>query len=147
MIFKIKQWLTQESQKEEQVTSQQAIALLLFEAATADYQFEDDEKRQLLTGMSEGLSVSTTEAESLLAWATTQSQLSTSLYPFTSCLNTSLTQEEKLGVMKMLWQVAFADGRLDKYEEHYIRHIADLLYVPHSAYIDTKLAVKKTLAC
>ena len=146
MIFKIKQWLTQEDKEEAQVTREQAIALLLYEAATADYQFEEDEKRQVLEGISDGLSISAEESESLLSWAATQSQLSTSLYPFTSCLNQSLSPEEKLDVMKLLWQVAFADGRLDKYEEHYIRHIADLLHVSHSKYIETKLTIQDELA-
>jgi uncharacterized tellurite resistance protein B-like protein len=41
-----------------------------------------------------------------------------------------------------MWEVAYADGRLDRYEEHMIRQVADLLYLSHSDFIRTKLASK-----
>lgn len=41
--------------------------------------------------------------------------------------------------MELLWRVAFADGRLDRYEEHLIRRIADLLHLPHRDFIRAKL--------
>ena len=53
-------------------------------------------------------------------------------------LNDNLDAEEKIHVIELLWQVAFADAVLDKYEEYYIRKIADLLYISHKDYIRTK---------
>jgi uncharacterized tellurite resistance protein B-like protein len=44
-----------------------------------------------------------------------------------------------------MWRVAFADRRLDKYEEAQIRKIADLLYVPHKDFIRTKLRVQQAM--
>ncbi|MDD9894524.1 MAG: TerB family tellurite resistance protein, partial [Gammaproteobacteria bacterium] len=41
-----------------------------------------------------------------------------------------------------MWRVAFSDERLDKYEEHLIRKIADLIYVSHSDFIKSKLKVR-----
>jgi uncharacterized tellurite resistance protein B-like protein len=41
-----------------------------------------------------------------------------------------------------MWTVAYADGDLDKYEEHLIRQVAELTYVPHSDYIQCKLNVQ-----
>jgi uncharacterized tellurite resistance protein B-like protein len=41
----------------------------------------------------------------------------------------------------MLWSVAYADDKLDRYEEYYVRKIADLLYISHSDYIKAKLSV------
>ena len=38
-----------------------------------------------------------------------------------------------------MWSVAFADGAVDKYEEHLIRKIAGLIYVPHQEFIRTRL--------
>jgi len=40
----------------------------------------------------------------------------------------------------MLWQVSRADGRIDAHEEHLVRKVAELLYVPHSRFIQTKIA-------
>ena len=45
-------------------------------------------------------------------------------------------------LIKNMWEVAYADGNLDRYEEHLIRRVAELLYVSHSDFIKTKLAVK-----
>ena len=41
-----------------------------------------------------------------------------------------------------MWAVAYADGNVDKYEEHLIRQVAELTYVPHSDYIQSKLAAQ-----
>ena len=37
-----------------------------------------------------------------------------------------------------------ADGKLGKYEEHLVRQVADLIYVPHQDYIRSKLAAKES---
>ena len=42
--------------------------------------------------------------------------------------------------------VAYADGHVDKYEEHYLRKLGNLLYVPHSVFIQTKLEVQRERA-
>ena len=38
----------------------------------------------------------------------------------------------------MMWRVAMADSALSRYEEHVIRKVADLLYVPHGDFITAK---------
>ena len=52
------------------------------------------------------------------------------LYEFTQHINRQLDHEQKAHVVELLWQVAYADGDLDKYEEHLVRRIADLIHVP-----------------
>ncbi len=47
--------------------------------------------------------------------------------------------------MKAMWEMAYADGDLNKYEDHIIRKVADLIYVPHSEFIRTKSLVKASL--
>ena len=44
-------------------------------------------------------------------------------------LNKTLTEKDKERVVLLLWQIAYADGRLDKYEDSMVSKIADLLYV------------------
>ena len=49
-------------------------------------------------------------------------------------------------IVELLWQGAYADGHVDKYEEHLVRKIADLIHVPHRAYIRAKhLAAERAL--
>ena len=51
---------------------------------------------------------------------------------------------EKQRVVEMLWQVALADSRLDRHEDHLVRRIAELLYVPHSDLIRIRNRVRST---
>ena len=52
-----------------------------------------------------------------------------------------LDREEKVRVLEYLWQIAYADNVLDKYEEHAIRKVADLLYLSHADFITAKQRV------
>ena len=38
-----------------------------------------------------------------------------------------------------MWEVAYADGHIDRYEEHLIRKVADLLYLSHVDFIKSKV--------
>jgi len=37
-----------------------------------------------------------------------------------------------------MWEVAYADGRIDRYEEHLIRKISELLHLSHKDFITGK---------
>lgn len=52
-----------------------------------------------------------------------------SLHEFTKLLNEHLAENEKSRIIALLWQIAYADGRLDKYEDSLVLKISDLLYV------------------
>ena len=63
------------------------------------------------------------------------------LVHFTQVLNKHYSADEKVSVIKSLWAIAYADESLAPLEESTIRQIADLLYVPHSQFIKTKLEI------
>jgi len=48
--------------------------------------------------------------------------------------------DERARIVGMLWKVSCADGKIDAHEEHIVRKVADLLYVPHTRFIQAKLA-------
>jgi uncharacterized tellurite resistance protein B-like protein len=64
-----------------------------------------------------------------------------SLYDYVRTINERFDPAGKYQLMEMLWQVAWADGRLDPHEEHLLRKLAGLLYVSDADYIRAKLAV------
>ena len=66
---------------------------------------------------------------------------STDYFQFTSLINGVYTPEQKVSVVELLWRIAYANERLHKYEEHLVRKVADLLHVPHSAFIAAKFRV------
>ena len=43
-----------------------------------------------------------------------------------------------------LWKIAYADGYLDKYEEHLLRKVSDLIHISHSDYINIKLEIRES---
>lgn len=62
-------------------------------------------------------------------------------YQFTSVINKRCSTEEKIQLIQSLWQIAYADGKLDPQEEYLVRKMADLLGVAHTDFILAKLRV------
>lgn len=119
-----------------------ATAALLIEVATIDRQFLDSEWQQLQKSLCSQCQLSAQEAEQLITEARQASADSASLHDFTRKINQCFEYQEKLQLVKNLWKVAWADGNLDKYEEHIIRRIADLIHVRHRDFIQMKIAVR-----
>ncbi|MDP4917912.1 MAG: TerB family tellurite resistance protein, partial [Haliea sp.] len=91
---------------------------------------------------SESLALPRQAVHDLIATASARVEEATSLYEFTRVINDYYGPEEKLALIASMWKVAYADGDLDKYEEHLIRQVAELTYVPHQDYIRCKLEAK-----
>ncbi len=119
-----------------------AAAALLIETARADFSEDDVEESVLKTLLCKTLGLNRSEVGKLLTEASSQLDEATSLYDFTRVINDHYSAAQKLELVTSMWRVAYADGRLDKYEESLIRQVAELTYVPHSGYIRAKLAAK-----
>jgi len=116
-----------------------ATAALLVEVMRADYEVRADEREAVLRALDAAFDdLSPEETRDLLARAEERADDATSLYEFTQHINRQLGPEQKAHVVELLWRVAWADGDLDKYEEHLVRRIADLIHVPHSVFIRMK---------
>ena len=83
------------------------------------------------------------EVSALIVEAQACADEATSLHEFTRLINEQLTDAQKYHVIELLWQFGFADGAIDKYEEHLVRKVADLLYVRHSEFIRAKLSAQQ----
>ncbi len=118
-----------------------AVALLLVELARADFVVPPVERRRIRELLAARFSLDGEALDRLMIEAEQRSSEATSLYDYVKVLNAQLDAGGKRELMMLLWQVAYADGRLDKYEEHLLRKLADLLYVSSSDYVQAKLAV------
>ena len=118
-----------------------AAAVLMFEISRADSSIDTEEREVIDKALVEHFNLSQSEANELLTLAEKEVDHSISLSEFTRAINDSLDAEDKVKIVELLWRVALADAVLDKYEEYFIRKIADLLYVSHKDYIRTKLKV------
>jgi len=120
-----------------------AAATLLMEVARADFDVDPGEVETVEDAIREAFGLGPEESEALVAMARARAEDATSLYEFTSEINRRMGPERKRALVELLWRVAFADGRLDRYEEHLIRRIADLIHVPHSVFIQAKLRAQE----
>ncbi|MCF8179381.1 MAG: TerB family tellurite resistance protein [Sulfuritalea sp.] len=115
-----------------------ATAALLMEMMRMDSTVTTEEIASVARALQTQFGLGTTQVAELMALAKEEAQQATDYFQFTSLINQSFTGEQKVRVVEYMWQVAYADGHLDAHEQHFMRKIADLLYVPHSEYIAAK---------
>lgn len=106
-----------------------ATAVLLIDVARADHVFNESEYDRVLQLIESHFEITPEQAGELFNAAGEEADDMVSLYEFTQLLNQNLNDEEKAHIIALLWQVAYADGQLDKYEDSLVLKISDLLYV------------------
>ncbi len=115
-----------------------STAALLIEISRSDSAIQEEELQLINRTIQTEFGITEDEAAELFHQADDKVEKSVSLYEFTRILNDHLSREQRTHIVELLWRVAFADSVLDKYEEYYVRKIADLLYVSQQDYIKTK---------
>ena len=108
---------------------QLATAVLMVDVARADHSFDDLEMQRILSLIQSHFDVDADAAAELFASADEQADDLVGLHDFTKLLHEHLSESEKARIVSLLWQVAYADGSLDKYENSLVLKISDLLYV------------------
>jgi len=138
--------LPSDSQREPNETRLKvATVALLLETARADFDIQEQELEAVARHAQLFFDLDSLETARLVELAEQEALNATSYYEFTSLINSEYSPVEKIHIIELMWRIAFADKELEKYEEALVRKIAELLYVPHSAFISTKLRVKTSL--
>lgn len=106
-----------------------ATAVLMLDVARSDHVFEESEFERVLELVEQHFGLSPDDAAVLVNDADEKAEDLVSLHEFTQLLHSHLDEDEKARIVALLWQVAYADGRLDKYEDSLVRKISDLLHV------------------
>ena len=119
-------------------------AALLVEAARADHHFSDAERASLVAVLREQHRLADDEVNALVSRGEAHSARAVSLTDMTQVVNRHCDQAARKQLLVQMWQVALADGRVDKYEEYVIRQVAGLLYVPHEDYIHARMLAQGT---
>jgi len=118
---------------------QLATAALLVEMSRQDDTILPVEKDAVKAALRDKFQLSDEEVTALYTLAEEEVAEATDYYQFTSLIKDNFNPDQKEKVVELLWQVAGADGNIDRYEEHMVRRISELLYLPHSAFIRAKL--------
>jgi uncharacterized tellurite resistance protein B-like protein len=123
---------------------QLATAVLLVEVMRCDSNFAAQERAATEKALRITFALSDTELARLMAQAEQTAQGANDYFRFTSAMNDQFTQAQKIQVVELMWQVAYADGILDENEHHLISKVAGLLHVTHGEYIAAKMHAKAT---
>lgn len=108
---------------------QLAAAALLVEAASMDSEVGAAERAKIGELLRNRFGLGAAEASDLLAEAERASADSVEWQGFTQAIKDGFAPEERILVIEMLWEVAYADGQLHDYEASLLRRITGLLYV------------------
>ncbi len=142
MIKKLLALFQQEEEKTESHNPNLAAAALLVEIMNADHDLSVEESASIKSILYDTLFITAEVADELLVTAKQEVHEATDLFQFTEVINTSYSYDEKVALIESLWKVAYSDQHLDKYEEHMVRRIADLLHVSHSDFMQSKNRIK-----
>ena len=106
-----------------------ALAALLIETARSDDRVEDREHSLIERALARRFGLSADEATRLIAAAERGALQATDLFHFTRVVVENFSEEERVDVIDMLWDVAYSDGALTGDEDALIRRVAGLIYV------------------
>lgn len=127
---------------EERHTIEVATAALLVETVRLDGEIDETERAAAHRAVRAKFGLGEAEAATLIRLAEEEARDATGYYQFTSLINKQFSAAQKERVIELMWQVAYADAELSAHEQHVVRKIADLLHVPHRAYIAAKLRAR-----
>ncbi|MDV2856943.1 MULTISPECIES: tellurite resistance TerB family protein [Oceanimonas] len=142
MIERIKQWLNSTPEHDTPALQEEvAVAALLSEVMLADGVASEAEHQRLEQLLARLFGHAPHEVHQWLQQGRAHQEEAVSLYEFTQHLKT-LAIERREAILSALWQMAMTDGVLDPQEEGIVRQVAELLYIPHSRFIQLKLRVE-----
>ena len=115
------------------------IALCLaFEVANADNDIDDREKDLILEKIRNTIDISVLSEKEIYDVIKEESDRRVSFYEIIHDINTNLDKEEKIKILRLLWEIAYADEVLDVDEEKIIRRSAEMLGIKPSIVLKTK---------
>lgn len=106
-----------------------ATAVLMVDVAVVDASFDETEFDRMLGLIKRQFGLGTQEAADLINAANAKADELVSVHQLTALLNDNLDQDEKSGVVRLLWSIAYSDGQLDKYENSLVLKVSELLGV------------------
>ena len=123
--------------------TQVAAVALLVEAAVMDGEFDAEERRTIARLLGDRFGLDGARVEDLIAAGEEAVERSNQLYAFTRVVKQGFDFDERVRMIEMLWEVAYADGELHDYEASLVRRVAGLIHVADR---DSGAARKRVLA-
>lgn len=128
------------------ITAHLALAVLLFEAAYADGECSEDEKKHIVATLVTDFGVPRQEIETLLADKDKEDREYVDLFRYTHFINEHFSEKQKIDIIESVWRVILIDNHLEAHEDHFAHKLANLLRLGHSDLINAKLRARKQLS-
>ena len=127
-----------EEEKEKPKNLKLIALCLVYEVANADNDIDVRERDLILEKIKESIDVSILTEKEIFNVIQEESEKRVSFYDIINDINQNLDKKEKIDVLKMLWEIAYADKVLDVDEERIIRRSAEMLGIKPSIVLKTK---------
>ena len=121
-----------------------AATALLIHVISIDGEPSETEKRKLHSLIESRFGLDPGTADRLIASATLVEGEAVDLYHFTSVIMRSVNEEGRLRIVEMMWELVYADGQVNEFEDNVVWRAADLLAVSSRDRIDLKHRVAAT---
>ncbi|MEM8767391.1 MAG: TerB family tellurite resistance protein [Pseudomonadota bacterium] len=121
-----------------------AAATLLIEVALADHEVSAEELDVVRQALKTQFALEGAEVEALIEDSKREHDASVGLQNFTRTLVEAWDEAERFELVVQLWRLAQSDANVDRFEEHMIRRIAELLYVSHARFIEAKQTARSS---
>jgi uncharacterized tellurite resistance protein B-like protein len=118
-----------------------ATCAILLEMAKIDCEFDDSERNDIITIFKDKYNLTDDEVTGLIEASEEELERSIDLWQFTNQINKNYSPDEKNRIIETIWQIAYADGKLDKHEDYLIHKLSDILNISHKHLIEAKLKV------
>ena len=136
MIDSIRAWISRSGPNSRNTSDpaqselQLALTALLIEAAYSDDHFDGPERAVIARLIERRFNLLPSDVRTLLATGEAAATESVELFHFTRIINERLSYEERVELIEMMWEVAYADRVLDEYEDSLLRRVGGLISVP-----------------
>ena len=117
---------------------QMATCILLIEVSKSDDDFDIQEQNKIKDLVKKKFNIPQEKIDSIFSHCNKEHDSMTSLYDWTEVINNECNYEQKCMIIGFMWDIAFTDSKIDKYEDFTIRKVADLIYVKHKDFIALK---------
>jgi uncharacterized tellurite resistance protein B-like protein len=135
MLRKLKRFFQESSVESAHIDSSHlhlSVATLLHESKRVDFGEHEAEHAAALRAMHELFALDAAAAEPLLAEGREKARQLESYFGPVGVIKRTFTLEQRTALVEHLWRIAYADGRLDRDEDHFVRKISHLLHVPNT---------------
>ena len=141
MFNLLKKIFKKENQEKESISDiNLASAIILIEVSYSDFEIKDVETEKMIKFFETSLNLSKEKSIRLNNEAQKLHKDTNCLRKYIKLINENYTKEEKMKLINIAWKIARADDEIDKYEEHRIRKISELLYLNHADFIKEKIS-------